>query len=105
MSTDFSQFLRAVYKEFHVGGRYYKGKGCEMLEWMVDEYPWVCYYHFERADAGRQDLDYDSAIPIYMNALFMLRFLHRFVHLSDHSNQLEDFLYSVLRSVEFLAMA
>ena len=104
MSTDFSQFLRAVYKEFHVGGRYYKGKGREMLEWMIDEYPWACYFHFERADGGRQDLDYDAAVPIYMNAPFMLRFLHRFVHLSDHSNQLEDFLYSALRSVEFLAM-
>ena len=32
MSTDFSQFLRAVYKEFHVGGRYYKGKGREIRQ-------------------------------------------------------------------------
>ena len=105
MSTDFDQFLRAVYKEFHEGGRYYKGKGKEMLQWMRDTHPSACYLHVERAEGGRQDLDFDAAAPIYMNWLFLVEFLHRFVHLSDHANQLEDFLYSVLRSVEFCAMA
>lgn len=35
MTTDFDQFLRVVYKEFHAGGNYYKGKGREMLEWIL----------------------------------------------------------------------
>jgi hypothetical protein len=102
MSTDFDQFLRAVYKEFHEGGRYYKGKGKEMLQWMLDMHPSACYLHVERAEGGRQDLDFDAAAPIYMNWLFLIEFLHRFVHLSDHANQLEDFLYSVLAAQDHI---
>ena len=64
MSTDFGQLLRSVYKQFHDGGKYYHGKGREMMQWMIDTYPSACYFHFERAEGGRQDLDFDAAVPI-----------------------------------------
>lgn len=56
MSTDFEQLLRAVYKEFHQGGRYYKGKGADFSSWMLEKYPDSFFMHIERADGGRQVL-------------------------------------------------
>ena len=41
MTTDFDQLLRAVYKEFHHGGQYYKGKGVEFMVWMRENHPGV----------------------------------------------------------------
>lgn len=54
MSTDFDQLLRAVYKEFHEGGRYYKGKGADFASWLLEHYPSIFFMHVERADGGRQ---------------------------------------------------
>ena len=36
MSTDYSQLLRASYKEFHHGNKYYHGKGREFWVWLKD---------------------------------------------------------------------
>ena len=72
MSTDFQDVLRAVYKEFHDGGRYYKGHGKEFAEWMRDNYPNVFFMHLERADGGRQDLDYDAAVPMYIDRKYIV---------------------------------
>lgn len=105
MTTDFDQLLRAVYKEFHHGGRYYKGKGAEFGSWMLEHHPSVCFIHVERAEGGRQDLDFDAAVPIYFNRPYLVEYLHTLVHSSNHSNILEDFLYTVLRSTQFVAMA
>ena len=54
MTTDFDQVVRADYKEFHFGGRYYKGKGKEYQQWLRDTYPEAFVMRLERADAGRQ---------------------------------------------------
>ena len=54
MTTDYDQLLRAVYKEFHQGGRYYKGKSAEFSSWMLEHHPAAFYMHLERADGGRQ---------------------------------------------------
>ena len=54
MNTDYSQLLPAVYKEFHEGGRYYKGKGAYFVSWMLENHPAAFYMHVERADSGRQ---------------------------------------------------
>ena len=65
MSTEYSQLLRAAYKEFHHGNAYYKGKGRQFWVWLRDTYPSAFACHFERAEGGRQDLDYDAAVPLY----------------------------------------
>ena len=104
MSTEFSQLLRAAYREFHHGQRYYKGKGKEFWEWLRREYPAVFTLHLERAEGGRQDLDFDAAVPLYIMRPYFVEFLHGLVFGAEHSNILEDFLYTVFRSEEFIAM-
>lgn len=54
MTTEYDQLLRAVYKEFHHGGRYYKGKSADFASWMLEHHPETFYMHIERADGGRQ---------------------------------------------------
>lgn len=54
MSTQYDQLLRAVYKEFHSGGRYYKGKGADFASWMLEHHADAFVMHIERADGGRQ---------------------------------------------------
>lgn len=54
MTTDYDQLLRAVYKEFHDGGKYYKGKGADFMSWMNEHYPDAFLMHIERAEGGRQ---------------------------------------------------
>lgn len=50
-----------------------------------------------------QDLDFDAALPIYINRKFFIEYLHGIVFGKDHSNILEDFLYVVHRSMQFIA--
>ena len=85
--------------------RYYKGKGRQFWVWLKDNYPTAFACHFERADAGRQDLDYDAAVPLYIMRPYIVQFLHtQCVFSADHSNVLEDFLYISFRSEHFIAM-
>lgn len=105
MSTDFSQLLRASFKEFHHSHRYYKGHGRSYTFWLQETHGADFTIHLERADGGRQDLDYDAAVPLYVNRKYFVEFLHDRVFVKGHSNILEDFLYVTFRSVQFVAMA
>ena len=106
MSTEFSQLPRAAYKvtpaswmhpcvlpchqEFHHGCRYYKGKGREYGVWLMDTHPTDFVIHLERAEGGRQDLDYDAAIPLYVNRrCVIVECLHAIVFSSDYPTVLE----------------
>ena len=104
MTTDYTQLLRAAYKELHHGNKYYKGKGREFWVWLRRTHPKVFAIHFERAEGGRQDLDYDAAIPLYVMRPYMVEFLHTLVFCADHSNILEDFLYVSFSSMQYVAM-
>ena len=104
MSTSMSDFTRGSYKEFHHGCKYYKGKGREFWEDCRQKYPKEFLPHLERADSGRQDLDFDSAVPMYIMRPYMVTFLHSLVYGADHSNILEDFLYITYRTAEYVAM-
>ena len=55
MTTDYDQLLRAAYKEFHHGNKYYKGKGREFWVCLREKYPKIAAMLFERAEGGRQD--------------------------------------------------
>jgi len=76
MTTEYTQLLRAAYKEFHHGNKYYKGKGRQFWAWLKDHYPTAFALHFERAEGGRQDLDYDAAVPLYIMRPYIVEFLH-----------------------------
>lgn len=54
MSTEYSQLLRACYKEFYQGCRYYKGKGRPYAAWLRERHPAAFVLHLERAEGGRQ---------------------------------------------------
>ena len=53
-TTDFEDLIRQNYKEFHHGGRYYKGQGKVFAEDLRDNHAKAFVMHFERAEAGRQ---------------------------------------------------
>lgn len=138
MSTEFSQLLRASFKEFHLSCRYYKGQGRPYMVWLRETYPESFVIHLERADGGRQvrihmqqrtyflylkgkwsrtrlvihccvsdeqDLDYDAAVPLYIDRKYLVEFLHDRVFQQKHSNILEDFLYVTFSSLQYVAMA
>ena len=50
-----------------------------------------------------QDLDYDAAVPIYVNRVFLVEYLHQSVFAKG--NILEDFLYTACRTLQFVAMS
>lgn len=104
MSTDFDQLLRSTYKQFHHRNKYYKGKGREFWVWLKETYPLIFIMHLERAEGGRQDLDFDAAVPMYILRPYVVEFLHLHVFGADHSNILEDFLYVTHSALEYVAM-
>ena len=83
---------------------YYKGKGRPYGYWLLTDHPTDFVIHFERAEGGRYDLEYDAAIPMYINRKYIVEFLHPLVFGGDHSNILEDFLYIAYTTLEFIAM-
>ena len=60
--------------------------------------------HLERAEGGRQDLDYDAAVSMYINRKYMVEYLHEKVYSSGHKNILEDFIYVTHCKEEYIAM-
>lgn len=53
MSTEYAQLVRACYKEFHHGCRYYKGKGRPYAAWLRENHPTAFVMHLERTRTGR----------------------------------------------------
>jgi hypothetical protein len=104
ISTSMAELLRADYKEFHRGCRYYKGAGLDFWGWVGDTHPTAFLIPFERADGGRQDLDFDAAVPIYINRKYMVQFIEPRVFAKGHSNLLEDSIYVTHTKLEYLGM-
>ena len=101
--TDMGSLLRADYKEFHRGGRYYKGAGIEFWEDVRINHPSAFLVPFERADGGRQDLDFDAAIPMYINRKYIIDFLYPRVTSKNHSNILESSIFVTHAKLEYVA--
>jgi hypothetical protein len=102
MSTDAMSLIRAVHKEFHPSGEYYKGKMDQFSDWLQTTYPSAFFFRLERAGGGRQDLGFDGALPIFIDRAILTEFLSRYVMLPDHSNILEAYLWAVLGSQEMV---
>eukprot|EP00965_Chrysotila_dentata_P149517 4937233-Pleurochrysis_carterae.AAC.1 len=76
MSTEINSLIRAFYKEMHQETDYAKGKGKrELAPWLKANHGASFYIPLERAEGGRQDLDFDGALPLYLNRRFMFAFL------------------------------
>lgn len=52
-----------------------------------------------------KDLDYDAAVPIFVNRSYLVQYLHSHVFACEHKNILEDFLYQALLTTQFIAMS
>jgi len=104
VSSEIMDLVRAVFKEFHQEGDYAKGKGCkEYRAWLHKTHPTAFYVRESRAAGGRQDLDFEGCVAIYINRPYYLQFLFELMRDPTHSNILEDFLYVVLISSDMLA--
>ena len=90
---DVDELDSALGQRVHHGGRYYKGKGKEFLEWLRDTHPSAFVMHLERAEGGRQDLDYAAAVPMYAMRKYIVEYLQSRVYAKGHKNILEDFLF------------
>ena len=104
MSVDGMDLIRAIYKELHPGQEYAKGKGREFFAWLMKQHPTAMYVPFENAKGSRQDMAFDGALPIFANRIIALDFLHGLVNVPRADNQLEKFLWRVLRCNEMTAL-
>ena len=53
---------------------------------------------------SRQDIAFDGAVPIFINRMIVLEFLNELVALPGSDNQLEKFLWRVLKCNEMTAL-
>ena len=60
--------------------------------------------HLERAEGGRQDLDYDAAVPMYVMRKYIVEYLQSRVYAKGHKNILEDFLFAANCTTQYIAM-
>ena len=104
MSTNGMDLIRAVYKELHPGGDYAKGDGINFEDWRRRFCPGMIYMAPERAAGGRQDLEFDASVPIFVDRPLFLKYLTEKCLKPDHSNVLESFLWATLSSVEMGAL-
>lgn len=76
---------------------------CEVVAGLSPENVFVI--HLERADGGRQDLDLDAAILLYVNCPYFFDFLHGLVFGKGHSNIQEDYYHDVtIGSLQFIEL-
>lgn len=106
MSVDPMESIRAACKELHPEGEYAKGKGRESEATRKREHPsdlWLPI--FNAVGNSRMDAVFDGAVPLYMNRLIILEFLHPLVHgPASKDNLLEKFLWRVLESTEMVGL-
>ena len=105
MSVDAMDVIRATCKEIHPNGEYAKGKGREATATRKRDHPselWLPIY-----DPGRSRMDaaFDGSVPLYMDRMIILSFLHPLVNgPTSKDNILEKFLWRVLSCTEMVAL-
>ena len=85
-------------------GTYAKGHGAnEFYPWLKRTHPKEFVLYCERALGSRQDLCVEGAAAPFIMRVFYLEFLDWKMRLPSFSNILEEFLFTVLTSLEMLA--
>ena len=106
MSVDPMDAIRAACKELHPDGEYAKGKGRESEATRKRDHPsdlWLPI--FNAVGNSRMDAVFDGAVPLYMDRLIILEFLHPLVNgPASKDNILEKFLWRVLESTEMVGL-
>ena len=97
--------IRAASKELHPNGEYAKGKGRESEATRKRDHPSDLWLPIFNAAGTRMDGTFDGAVPLYMNRVLILEFLHPLVHgPAAKDNMLEKFLWRVLSCTEMVAL-
>ena len=105
MSVDCMDLIRAASKELHPNGEYAKGKGRESEATRKRDHPSDLWLPIFNAAGTRMDGTFDGAVPLYMNRVLILEFLHPLVHgPAAKDNMLEKFLWRVLSCTEMVAL-
>jgi hypothetical protein len=105
MSVDGMDLIRAACKELHPNGEYAKGKGREAKATREKNHPSDLWLPIFNASGTRMDACFDGAVPLYMDRVLALEFLHPLVNgPSSKDNLLEKFLWRVLSCTEMVGL-
>ena len=96
--------IRAVFKQFHKGGEYCKGRGREAEVWRRKNHRSALYLPYYRAVGNRQDVKFDGCVAIFWNRVIMLEFLYGYINCPKSENILDKSLYTILRCNEFVGL-
>lgn len=99
-----SSVIRGIFKQFHHGGEYCKGRGREFEVDRKRKHQTSLFIPFERAMGSRQDLKFDGCVPLFWNRLICLEFLRGYISCPKSENVLDKSLYTILRCNEFVAL-
>lgn len=96
--------IRALHKQFFLAAAYAKGKGKTFRIWMSKNYPNELLWHAKSVNGSRQDICVDASACIFWNRKYHIKFLATSLCCSDKDNSLEDSLFVMLTSAEFIAV-
>ena len=103
MSPDLAHVIRAFHKEISITANYPKGHGKQFRTWMMKRYPNEFLMNTNRATGNRQDIITMGAGPIYWNRKLNVKLLDDVLRVKGASNILQEFLFTVLSSLEMIA--
>ena len=104
IEPDGGHAIRSVFKQFHKGGEYCKGRGREAEVWRKKEHKSALYLPFYRAVGNRQDVKFDGCVAIFWNRMICLEFLRGYIDCPKSENVLDKSLYTILRCNEFVGL-
>ena len=104
VSTNISDIIRAVDKEFSLPANYPKGHGKAFLHWLRKYHPGAILLPTERATGARHDLNVEGAGAIYYNAHLCIQFLDEQLRTPNANNILQENLFIILSSSEMLSL-
>ena len=104
VTTNFALILIAIDKEFSLCCNYKKGDGETFFAWMHTYHPGAFLFPVERGLGSQQDFTVDGAGAVYMNRQYYMDFLDKSIGAEISSNILHHNLFTVLQSVEMIAM-
>ena len=101
---DIPSCVRALHKQFSLAATYAKGKGETFRTWMSKNHPNELLWHVKSVNGSRQDICVDASACIFWNRKYYVKFLATHLCYGNKDNCLEDSLFVILTSTEFIAV-
>jgi hypothetical protein len=105
ITTNMSDIIRAVDKEFSLPANYPKGHGREFKHWLEKYHPGVLLVPTLRSSGARHDLNVEGAGAIYFNRWLYIQFLDEQLCTPNASHILQENLFIILSSSEMIALS